>query len=66
MPEVVRLSISLETPLLDRLERLVKRSRYTNRSEFIRDLIRQRLVEQQWADRRQEVETRERPVGDST
>ena len=55
MSELVRLSISLEKPLLAKLERLVKTSRYTNRSEFIRDLIRQRLVEQQWSDTRQEV-----------
>jgi CopG family nickel-responsive transcriptional regulator len=55
MAELARLSISLEKPLLRQLERLVKASRYTNRSEFIRDLIRQRLVGQQWADKRQEV-----------
>jgi CopG family nickel-responsive transcriptional regulator len=55
MSELVRLSISLEKPLLRQLERLVTASRYTNRSEFIRDLIRQRMVEQQWTDRRQEV-----------
>ena len=55
MSDLVRLSISLEQPLLDQLERLVQRGRYTNRSEFVRDLIRQRLVEQQWADQRQEV-----------
>ncbi len=55
MSELVRLSISLEKPLADRLERMVRGSRYTNRSEFIRDLIRQRLVEQQWADERREV-----------
>ena len=55
MSDLVRLSISLEQPLLSRLERLVQGSSYTNRSEFIRDLIRQRLVEEQWADKRQEV-----------
>ena len=55
MSELVRLSISLEKPLLGQLERLVKASSYTNRSEFIRDLIRQRLVEQQWTDKREEV-----------
>ena len=55
MSELVRLSISLERPLLKQLERLVKRSRYANRSEFIRDLIRQRLVEQQWSDKREDV-----------
>jgi len=55
MPQLVRTSISLEKSLLDRFERLVKESRYTNRSEFIRDMIRQHLVEQQWADQAQEV-----------
>ncbi len=55
MSDLTRLSISLEKPLLKKLERLVKTSKYTNRSEFIRDLIRQRLVEQQWADQKQEV-----------
>lgn len=55
MSELVRLSISLEEPLLKRLERLVKKSRYANRSEFIRDMIRQRLVEQQWSDKHREV-----------
>ncbi|MCK4342968.1 MAG: nickel-responsive transcriptional regulator NikR [Phycisphaerae bacterium] len=55
MSELVRLSISLEKSLHQQLERLVKKSRYTNRSEFVRDLIRQQLVEDQWADKRQEV-----------
>jgi CopG family nickel-responsive transcriptional regulator len=55
MSEIVRLSISLEQPLLHQLERLVAASSYTNRSEFVRDLIRQRLVEQEWADQREEV-----------
>jgi len=55
MSDLVRLSISLERSLLKKLERLVKASRYTNRSEFIRDLIRQRLVHDQWEDDTQEV-----------
>ena len=54
MSDLVRLSLSLEKPLLDRLEKLVKTSGYTNRSEFVRDLIRKRLVEREW-DRNQEV-----------
>jgi CopG family nickel-responsive transcriptional regulator len=55
MSELVRLSISLERPLADRLERLVASRNYTNRSEFVRDMIREELVEQQWADEHQEV-----------
>lgn len=55
MPDLVRLSISLEAPLYDQLERLVESSGYTNRSEFVRDMIRNRLVEQTWSDAHQEV-----------
>lgn len=55
MSNLVRLSISLESALLVQLERLVKQRGYTNRSEFVRDLIRERLIQQQWADKRQEV-----------
>lgn len=49
MSDLVRLSLSLEKPLFERLERLVQRSGYTNRSEFVRDMIRERLVEGEWA-----------------
>ncbi|MCB9894905.1 MAG: nickel-responsive transcriptional regulator NikR [Planctomycetes bacterium] len=49
MSDLVRLSISLEADLATELERLVERSRYDNRSEFIRDLIRERLVDEEWA-----------------
>ena len=55
MSDLVRLSISLEKKLLSQLERLVKQAGYANRSEFVRDMIRQRLVEQQWSDKRAEV-----------
>ena len=49
MSDLVRMSLSIEKPLFDRLEKLVKRSSYTNRSEFVRDMIRDRLVEGEWA-----------------
>jgi CopG family transcriptional regulator, nickel-responsive regulator len=48
MSNVVRVSVSLERPLYDRLEKLVEDSHYSNRSEFVRDLIRAHLVEQEW------------------
>ena len=48
MPNVVRLSFSIEGPLLRQLEKIVKSERYANRSEFIRDLIREKLVEREW------------------
>lgn len=48
MSDLERLSISIEKPLYGRLEKLVKDSHYTNRSEYIRDLIRNKIVEQEW------------------
>lgn len=48
MAGVERVSISLEKPLLERLERLVREGNYSNRSEFIRDLIRDKLVAMEW------------------
>lgn len=48
MADVARLSFSIETPLLEQLEGLVRESGYSNRSEYIRDMIRSRLVERQW------------------
>ena len=48
MSELVRLSFSIEKPLFKQLEKLAKASQYANRSEFIRDLIRSRLVGTEW------------------
>ncbi len=48
MSDLVRVSLSIEKPLFAKLERMIAGSRYTNRSEFIRDLIRDHLVEQEW------------------
>lgn len=49
MSDLVRLSLSIEKPLFEKLESLVAESDYTNRSEFVRDLVRARLVSEQWA-----------------
>lgn len=48
MSDLVRTSFSIERPLLARLEQMAAQSSYTNRSEFLRDMIRQHLVEQEW------------------
>lgn len=50
MAKVTRFAVSLEEELFGRLDELVRRHRYTNRSEFIRDLLRNKLVEDQWQD----------------
>lgn len=57
MPKVARLSFSIEEPLLKRLEKLVRSGKYENRSEFIRDMIRERLVEQEWEQDEEAVGT---------
>jgi len=54
MPDLVRVSLAIEEPLLKKLETMRKAERYTNRSEFIRDMIRDKLVQQQW-ERDQDV-----------
>lgn len=43
--ELERISITIESDLLERFESLLERRRLGNRSEAIRDLIRHRLVE---------------------
>jgi len=50
MTELFRFGISLEKGLLDRFDRLIKEKNYTNRSEAIRDLIREKLVKKQWQE----------------
>lgn len=50
MSELVRLSISLEDSLCNTLEEMVKKSKYNNRSEYIRDLIRDKMVAEQWEE----------------
>jgi CopG family nickel-responsive transcriptional regulator len=57
MTDLVRLSFSIEKPLHDRLEDMVQRLHYENRSEFIRDLIRSRLVEKEWEGNQEAVAT---------
>lgn len=48
MSDLMRLSLSLESPLLEKLENLVRARGYGNRSEFVRDLIREQLAKEEW------------------
>jgi CopG family nickel-responsive transcriptional regulator len=50
MSELVRFGVSLEKGLLDNFYLLIRERTYTNRSEAIRDLIRQELVKKQWEE----------------
>lgn len=47
MPNKERVSLSIEPELLSRLDRLIERSG-GNRSEVLRDLIRDRLIQEAW------------------
>ncbi|MEN6317993.1 MAG: nickel-responsive transcriptional regulator NikR [Syntrophaceae bacterium] len=44
MSQIIRFGVSLEEVLLDNFDRLIKKRKYTNRSEAIRDMIRQELL----------------------
>jgi len=46
MSNVERVGISVESELLEAFDRLIKKQGYANRSEAIRDLIRQNLAEE--------------------
>lgn len=45
---IIRFGISLENALLKRFDSLIKKKGYSNRSEAIRDLIRDSLVMEEW------------------
>jgi CopG family transcriptional regulator, nickel-responsive regulator len=53
--ETIRFSVSLPRPLLDELDRRVVGRGYASRSELVRDLIRERLVEETWEKGDEEV-----------
>ena len=49
-----RIGISLEEDLLAQFDRLIAEKGYVNRSEAVRDLIRDSLVQREWASRDKE------------
>lgn len=57
MANLVRFSVSIEKTLYNLMQRLVSKDRYANRSEFIRDMIRRRLVEEEWESNEEAVGT---------
>lgn len=48
MKKTIRFGVSLDHHLLAGFDRLIKDKKYVNRSEAIRDLIRDQLVEEEW------------------
>lgn len=47
MEDVIRFGVSMESKLLQKFDELIKQKNYNNRSEAIRDLIRDFIVENQ-------------------
>ena len=45
-----RIGISLERSLLEQFDRLIEQRGYVNRSEAVRDLIREQLVQGEWSE----------------
>ncbi len=50
MSELARFGVSMEDKLLARFDRICERKGYANRSEAIRDLIRDLIVSEEWKD----------------
>jgi CopG family transcriptional regulator, nickel-responsive regulator len=48
MADLHRFSFSIEKPLADKLGKMIRESHYENRSEFIRDLVRGKMVAEKW------------------
>lgn len=48
MADLIRFGISIEKELSDKFDRFIKEKNYTNRSEAIRDLIRDTFVKEAW------------------
>jgi CopG family nickel-responsive transcriptional regulator len=48
MSHLVRFGVSIENELLERFDKLIHEKGYSNRSEAIRDLIREDLVKKEW------------------
>jgi len=50
MAGLIRFGVSLEKELLDKFDKLLKGKNYPNRSEAIRDLIRESLIKREWME----------------
>ncbi len=55
MDDLVRFGVSLDRRLLAEFDRHIRRRRYENRSEAIRDMIRGNLVGEEWDDNKETV-----------
>ena len=57
MSDLIRTSFTIEENLLNKLEEMIAESHYENRSEFLRDMIREYFVKEEWASNEQVLGT---------
>lgn len=55
MADAIRFGVSMTRELLKQFDGLIETMGYTNRSEAIRDLVRDKLVQQEWSITNQET-----------
>ena len=55
MSDLIRFGISLPKQLLEDFDSSIEKANYTNRSEAIRDLIRDTMIKKEWEDSDREV-----------
>ena len=55
MSDIIRFGVSIDGQLVKKFDTLIAQKGYKNRSEAIRDIIRDRLVEQEWESDDQET-----------
>ena len=55
MANIARFGVSIDSQLVKKFDSLIARKGYATRSEAIRDMIRESLVEQEWETGRQET-----------
>ena len=55
MADTVRFGVSINDQLLKRFDELIDKKGYVNRSEAIRDMIRNALVEEEWSNDEEEA-----------
>ena len=55
MQKVTRFGVSIDTQLLTRFDKLIEKLGYQSRSEAFRDLIRERLVSEEWKGEKAET-----------
>ena len=55
MEKLIRFGVSIDSALLKEFDALINEQNYTNRSQAIADLMRQKIVERDWSQSRKNV-----------